>query len=289
MNVGFIGLGGMGHAIAVNIKEMGHEVTAWNRSPAPLAKLVDFGVMAANAPEDALKGDLLFTMLADDKAYHDLGLDGALLEKAAPGLVHVNMATVSVAFAKRMGEIYAARGLGYVASPVFGRPNAAAEKRLVIVAAGATDHVERAKPILEGLGRKLAVIGERPELANLFKISGNFLIASTIEALGESSALAKKGGIDPSVFIEVLTSTLFASPICQTYGPIIAEEKYEPPGFRLKLGYKDAGLTTEAAKGLGIDLPLAELVHGHFAEAMSAGLGEKDWAALASVAAGKVK
>ncbi|MGC9953088.1 MAG: NAD(P)-dependent oxidoreductase [Rhizomicrobium sp.] len=287
MKVGFIGLGNMGAAIAGNILRAGHQLTVWNRSPAPVADLVGRGAAAAKAPKDALQGDAVFSMLANDAALREVGLDGPLLEHAAPGLIHVSLATISIELAHQMTEAHAARGVGYVAAPVFGRPDAAAAAKLIVIAAGADKDIARVRPILEAIGQRVAVVGEAPEQANLFKIAGNFMLAAAIETMGEAIALVRKGGIDPALFIEVLTTTLFAAPAYQGYGALIVGQKYEPAGFKLRLGMKDAGLALAAATQLQVPLPLASLVHDHFIEAMASGLGDKDWAALASVAAAK--
>ena len=287
MKVGFIGLGAMGRAIAGNIMKAGHQVTVWNRSPDAAEAVVKQGAIMAKSPEDALQGDCLVSMLANDAALRDVGLDGPLLDRATKSLVHANMATVSVALARELGAAHTARGLGYVASPVFGRPDAAAAAKLIVVAAGAANDLERVRLVLEAVGQRLTVVGDAPEKANLFKIAGNFMLAAAIETLGEAIALVRKGGVDPAISIDVLTNSLFASPAYKGYGALIVGHKYEPPGFKLRLGLKDAGLTLAAANDLQVPLPLANLVHEHFLEALASGLGDKDWAALASLTAGK--
>ncbi len=287
MKVGFIGLGAMGAGIAGNILSAGHQVVAWNRSPEPVKALAAKGATAAAKPEDALQADCLFSMLANDAALHEVGLDGSLLDKAGRGLVHVNMATVSVACAGQLHDAHLRRNLGYVAAPVFGRPDAAAAAKLTIVAAGAPADVARVQPILEKLGTKYAVIGDDPPHANLFKITGNFMIASAIEAMGEAAALLRKGGVDPKVFFDVMTTANFSAPIYQIYGKIIGDRQFDKAGFKLRLGYKDSGLTLAAAKELGAPLPLASMVHDHFMQAMAAGWGDKDWSSLALMAARK--
>ena len=287
MKIGFIGLGNMGSAIAGNLLKAGHQLTVWNRSPAAAAELAGRGAVAAKAPAEALKGDILFSMLANDDALREVGLDGALLEQAAPGLVHVNLATISVDLVHELAEAHAARGVGYVAAPVFGRPEAAAAAKLIVIAAGADKAIARTRPALEGIGQRLAVVGEIPEQANLFKIAGNFMLAAAIETMGEAIALLRKGGVDPALFIEVLTTSLFASPAYQGYGAIIVGQKYEPAGFKLRLGKKVLGLALDAGDRLQVALPLARLIHDHFIEAIAAGLGDKDWAALAGLAATK--
>ena len=287
MKVGFIGLGAMGRAIASNIMKAGHQVTVWNRSPDAAEALVKQGAIMAKSPEDALQDDCLISMLANDAALRDVGLDGPLLDRATKSLVHANMATVSVALARELGAAHAARGLGYVASPVFGRPDAAAAAKLIVVAAGAANDIERVRPVLEAIGQRFAIVGDVPEKANLFKIAGNFMLAAAIETMGEAIALVRKGGVDPAIFIDVLTNSLFAAPAYKGYGALIVGQRYEPPGFKLRLGLKDAGLTLAAANDLQVPLPLANLVHEHFLEALASGLGDKDWAALASLTAGK--
>lgn len=285
MKIGFIGLGGMGQGIAANILKAGHDVVVWNRSPEPVAALKTQGAVAATSPEEALQTEALFSMLANDAAMKAVGLNGALLEKAPKGLVHVNMATVSTAFAEELTQLHAEHGLGYVASPVFGRPDAAAAAKLTVVAAGAREHIAKVRPILEVVGAKFAVVGEKPVQANLFKISGNFMIAAAIEAMGEAAALLRKGGVDPAVFFDVLTNANFSAPVYKIYSKIIADQSYDQAGFKLSLGYKDAGLTMAAAKEFGAPLPLASMVHDHFMEAVAAGWEDKDWASLGKLAA----
>jgi 3-hydroxyisobutyrate dehydrogenase-like beta-hydroxyacid dehydrogenase len=287
MKVGFIGLGGMGAAIARNIIAAGHQVTVWNRSPDALAAFAGTGAVVASRPEDALLGDCLFSMLASDAAMRAVGLDKQLLDGAAPGLIHVNLATVSTAFARQLAEAHAARGIGYVAAPVFGRPDAAAAAKLIVIAAGADKDIATVQPILEIIGRRVAVVGTAPEMANLFKIAGNFMLAAAIESMGEAVALVRKGGLDPAIFMEVLTNSLFAGPVYQGYGGAIVAQKYEPAGFKLHLGLKDVNLALAAAGELEVPLPLASMVHDHLVEAMASGLGDKDWSALASLAAAK--
>jgi 3-hydroxyisobutyrate dehydrogenase-like beta-hydroxyacid dehydrogenase len=287
MNVGFIGLGHMGSGIAANILKAGHELVVWNRSPGPPKALAERGARVVRVPEEALLGDVLFSMLANDDAVREVGLDGALLAGAKPGLVHVNLATISIDLARRLAKLHGEAGLGYVAAPVFGRPDAAAAGKLMVVAGGRNADIARVRPLLEAIGRGVKVVGEVPEQANLFKIAGNFMLASAIESMGEAFALVRKGGIDVHEFYDVLCNSLFASPVYQGYGGAIANENFEPAGFALKLGMKDVRLALDAARELFVPLPLASLVHDHFIEAMVAGLADKDWSSLGSHSAVK--
>ncbi len=287
MNIGFLGLGTMGSAIAENLLRAGHTLTVWNRSPGPADRLRAQGALVARRPADALQGDVAFSMLANDQAIREVGLDGALLADAASGLVHANISTVSIAFARAMAAAHARHGVGYVATTVFGRSDVAAAGKLVVVAAGKADSVERVRSLLDVVGRRTVVLGEAPEQANLFKIAGNFMLASVIETFGEALALARKGGVDPALFYEVMTSSLFAGPAFQGYGKMIVEETHEPAGFELRLGLKDVDLALAAASELTVPLPLGGLMHDQFVEALNRGLAAKDWVALASHIADK--
>jgi len=285
MKIGFIGLGAMGAAIAANLLKAGHDLTVWNRSPAPAEALAEKGAAVAKRPEDALEGEVLFSMLASDAVIRDVGLDGPLLDKAAKGLLHVNLATISVAFADALAAAHESRGLGYVAAPVFGRPDAAAEAKLVVAAAGRAELLDGLAPLFAAIGRRTVTVGATPSQANLFKIAGNFMIASAMETMGEAFALLRKGGVDAAQFQDVMANSLFACIVFQNYGRMIVEERFEPAGFKLPLGRKDLNLAREAAQSLSVPLPLAEVIGARYDAALKLGWQDKDWSALAGVIA----
>ena len=262
-------------------------LTVWNRSPGAVKALVDQGAVAARTPADAMQGEILFSMLASDQAMQEVGLDAVLLEKAAKGLIHVNLATISPAFARALAAAHDSRGLGYVAAPVFARPEAAAQKNMVVLMAGANDAMAKVEPLLAQIGRRTVRVSETPEMANLFKIAGNFMIMSVVETLGEAFALLKKGGVDAGLFLDTMTEGLFAAPVYKNYGKQILDEAFEPAGFYLRLGLKDADLVRDASSELGVPMPLLDLVHGHYEEAMKKGWSEKDWASIAALSAEK--
>lgn len=284
MDVGFIGLGGMGKAMAANLVKAGHRVRVWNRSPGPVEELAALGAEAAAAPRDLARSEVVITMLADDAAIRSVVLEGGLLEAAAPGLIHVNMATVSVAFAQELAELHRRRGIAYVAAPVFGRVEIAAAGKLNIVAVGEHAALARVEPLFAVLGQKVWPLGEAPERANVVKIAGNFMLASAIETMGEAAALVGGYGVSPSELLDILTNTLFAAPADKTYGALIAEERYEPAGFKLTLGLKDVCLALSAGETAHVPLPFASVLRDNFLDAIAAGDAERDWAALARVA-----
>ncbi|HEY0179650.1 MAG TPA: NAD(P)-dependent oxidoreductase [Dokdonella sp.] len=285
MKIGFIGLGAMGSGIAGRLVAAGHDVVVWNRSRAAVDALVANGARAANTAAEAAEADVLHSMLADDRAVAAVLLDGGVLDALPSGGVHVNHATISVAFARALAAAHRERGVGYVAAPVFGRPDAAAAGKLHVLAAGAAADLARVQPLLAAIGQSLWPLGDAPERANVVKIAGNFMIASAIETIAEATALTRAHGVAAQDFLDVLTGTLFAAPVFKTYGALVAERRYEPPGFALRLGYKDAGLTLAAADAERVPMPLAGILRDGFLDALAHGDGERDWSALAEVAA----
>ncbi len=195
------------------------------------------------------------------------------------------MSTISVALSRRLKAAHQEKRQHYVASPVFGRPEAAAAAKLFIVAAGPAAQIERCRPLFDAMGQKTFVAGEDAPGANLFKLTGNFLITTVIESLAESIALVRKAGFDANGFLEILTNSLFAAPIYKTYGGLIVADKFEPPGFKLPLGLKDNRLLLAAAEETAVPMPMASLVHDRFVSALAQGLGESDWAAIARISA----
>ncbi|WP_020650864.1 NAD(P)-dependent oxidoreductase [Solimonas variicoloris] len=285
MDIGFIGLGGMGRGIAANLLKAGHRVVVWNRSQTPVHELVALGAEAAATVDETLRGTALFSMLADDAALREVLLDSGALGRAATGLVHVNLATISTALARELDERHAENGLGYVSAPVFGRPDAAAAGTLQVLAAGREDAVDRVLPLLAAIGQKTWRLGADPVRANALKISGNFMIAAALEAMGEAAALGQAYGVSPTELIEMLTGTLFAAPVYKNYGALIAERRYEPAGFKLRLGLKDVRLALAAGDAAQVPLPLASLLRDAMLEGLAAGDGDADWSVIARLAA----
>lgn len=285
MDIGFIGLGNMGRGMAANLLRAGHRVTVHNRSPGKTEVLVGQGATAAGSVAEAADADVVFTMLADDPAVEDVVLGaGGLVASLRPGATHVSSSTISVALSERLAAAHTAAAQGYVAAPVFGRPEAAAAATLFVVAAGAPQVLEPLLPLFETIGRRTFVVSEQPHTANLVKLSGNFLIASVIESVGEAVALVAKAGVDRSQYVDILTSTLFAAPAYQTYGGLIARREFEPAGFAARLGLKDVRLVLAAAEQLQVPLPVASLLRDRLLTLVATGGGELDWSALATLA-----
>ncbi len=277
MRIGFIGLGQMGGAIAANLIKAGHEVTVWNRSTDKTDALVDAGAARAARPVDAAQGDLVMTMLADDRAVEDVVFgEGGIV--GAPAL-HVGHSTISIALADRLAADSGTGG--YVSAPVFGRPPAAAAGKLFVVAAGVEAALDRCEPVFADIGQRTFRIGDKPSAANLVKLSGNFMIMAAVEAMAEAMTLAEKGGVDRQTLLEVLTGTLFGAPVYHIYGEILLEDRFRPAGFAAPLGLKDMTLADTAATSLGAPMPLLGIVRDHLRSVIATEGPDIDWAGIA--------
>ncbi|KFE66769.1 NAD(P)-dependent oxidoreductase [Hyalangium minutum] len=289
MKIGFVGLGNMGQAMARNLIKAGHELTVYNRSQSKAEALRSQGARVAKTPREAAQGaQAVFTMLADDHALEEVSWgDDGILAGLDKGAIHISSSTISVALSERLTQAHAQAGQGYVSSPVFGRPDAAEAKQLWVLAAGAKADVERVRPLLEAIGRGLTVLGEKPSASNVAKLSGNFLIATMIEACAEVFALTRKHGIEAKTFLELYQSVFANSPIFGRYASLVASGQYEPAGFALRLGLKDVGLVLQAAGSAHVPMPIASVVRDQYVEAVARGMGEQDWSALGTLAAEK--
>ena len=285
MNIGFIGLGNMGLPMARNLLKAGHQVTVYNRTRERADSLRGEGAAVADRATGTCGGDVLVTMLADDDAVRSVVLGEKLVTMLAPGAVHISASTISVALARELAQAHTEAGNQFVSAPVFGRPQAAAEAKLAVVAAGAAKSIDYCQPVLDAIGQRTFIVGTEPHHANVIKLSGNFLILSVIESLGEAFALLRKSGVEPERFLDVMTNTLFTAPVYKTYGNLIAREQFLPAGFKLLLGLKDASLVLAAAADARAPMPVASLVRDHILAAIARNGEELDWSAFSKISA----
>ncbi|HXS22205.1 MAG TPA: NAD(P)-dependent oxidoreductase [Steroidobacteraceae bacterium] len=288
MNIGFIGLGNMGSATAGRLLEAGHALRVWNRSPEPARRLAERGAQIAASAEEAFRGDVVFSMLSDDQVTRALLIDSGLVARAAPGAtrIHVNMATISVALADELEERHRERGVGYVAAPVLGRPDVAAAGKLTVLLAGSRQAADSVKPLLEGtVGQKVWRFGERASQANVVKLAVNFMLAAAIESMGEAAALAAGYGIEARDLFELIGQSLFPGPVYQGYGRLIADGRFEPAGFKARLGLKDVRLALAAAEAATTPMPVGSVIRDSMLEALARGEGEKEFGVVLGRAA----
>jgi 3-hydroxyisobutyrate dehydrogenase-like beta-hydroxyacid dehydrogenase len=289
--IGFIGLGRMGSAMATNLAAAGFKVLAYVRRPERTAELKALGLIPTTDIRDLFGCGIVITMVTDDQAIRDivsgnqkLGIEG-LATGLVPGAVHLSMSTIAPATASELAVQHTEHGLGYVAAPVLGNPEAAAAKELFILAAGAAVAVDRCRPVLNALGRQTFVIGTDPAAANLVKLAGNMLTATSLEMLGEIIALLRKRNIDPKPVLGIFTATMFGSRVHKIYGEKIVHERYTPSNFVLPLALKDVRLALAEAKAAAVPMPSVNVVHDRLVTGIARGHKDLDWSALGLIAA----
>jgi 3-hydroxyisobutyrate dehydrogenase-like beta-hydroxyacid dehydrogenase len=286
MDVSLIGLGRMGIGIAKSLLHGGHRVTVFNRTRERAEALRSSGAEVSPSLTDACRSEIVFTMVADDAALESLVYgDSGILASLPQGGIHVSLSTISVALSDKLTADHAKAGQGYLAAPVFGRPEAAEAGRLAVVVGGPESLIQKCRPLFEAMGPQLYVVGSRPSMANVVKLSGNFLIATVLESLSEALTFARKSGVDAGALLDFLTAGLFNSPVYKNYGGLIVQGKYEPAGFLLPLGLKDVRLVLQAAEAANVPMPIASVLRDRFITAMARGYQEKDWSVIARVAA----
>ncbi len=280
----------MGTAMAANLAAAGHRVIAYVRRADQMDKLAELGLKPTTKITDLFDSEIVISVLPDDAAASEVvfghgpnRVDG-LATGLSAGAVHISMSTISTAAAARLALEHARHGQGYVAAPVFGNPDAAKARRLFIVAAGAPADVERCQPLFDSLGRKTFVIGTDPGHANLIKLLGNMMTATTLEMLGEVVAVARKRGLDPKPFLDIMTSTMFGGRAHKIYGDKIVRQTYAP-GFLMPLAFKDVRLALAEAENAGAPMPSVGVVRDRMITGIARGHADLDWSALGLIAA----
>ena len=278
----FIGLGSMGTPMAANLMRGGLPVYVYNRTPEKAASLIESGAKLLNTPAEAFqKTKIVLSMLANDEALEQVTLGpNGLYEAIKPGCIHISMSTVSPKTSRKLAALHREKGAHFIAAPVFGRPQVAASGKLWICIAGDASAKKQIEPILKLLGQRIEDFGEDPGTANIVKLTGNFLILTAIEAMGEALALGERNGIDQERLASFFADTLFASPIYQTYAKLIANSAFDPAGFKLLLGLKDINLLQDMAQESRVPIPIAALLHDLLLEGLVYNRGELDWSAI---------
>lgn len=277
--IGFIGLGSMGLNMAKNLIAAGYHLQVYNRTIEKADELEKSAVTICNSPAEAAQDvAAVITMLSDDDVVTKTVTDeDGILKSLQNGGVHISMSTISPDVSQRLSKLHQEAGSSYLAAPVFGRPEAAAARKLWICVSGSDADKQNVKPVLECLGQGIFDFGEDPGAANVVKIAGNFMIMSSLETMAEAFTLAEKFGLDRLKVAEFYGSTIFNAPIYQNYGKLIANKQYEPVGFKAKLGYKDARLAFKLAQQSKTPMPMGTLIHNRLLSALAKGLGDRDW------------
>jgi 3-hydroxyisobutyrate dehydrogenase-like beta-hydroxyacid dehydrogenase len=285
--IGFVGLGRMGTTMAANLAAVGRQVIAYVRRRDRMPALAALGLRPTTDITDLFDCDIVISMLPDDDAVLDVAFGHADLGFGIGlrrGAIHLSMSTISTNTAAHLAREHARHGQGYVAAPVFGNPDAAKARQLFIVMAGAPADVERCRPLIGNLGQQTFIVGTDPGHANLIKLLGNMMMATTLEMLGETVALFRKRGLDPKLFVEILTGTMFGGRAHRLYGDKIIAQRYAP-GLALPLALKDVRLALAEAEGAFVPMPSVSVVRDRLIAGIARGHGDLDWTALGLIAA----
>lgn len=279
LKASFIGLGNMGLPMAHNLLKNGVELAVYNRTQEKSASLKDAGAQVLEHPKDAFAySPIVFSMVANDQALADTSQ--SLLENAHHGCIHVSMSTVDPATTENLYLKHKEKGAELIAAPVFGRPDVAAKQALWICLAGSQEGKKQIEPYLHFIGKKIYDFGEHPEAANVVKIAGNFMILSVTEILGEAFEFLQRNEVNAEKFLDFITDSIFPSPVYQTYGKLILQQKFSPAGFKMSLGLKDLNLFFNNAKSLHMSTPFAEILKNQLLTSLKKGREDLDWSAI---------
>ena len=287
MKIGFIGLGNLGTPIAENLLESGHQLFVYNRTASKTKPLTEKGATAcATIKEVTAACTVIITMVSDDKALKSVseGADG-LIKNMQPGSVHISMSTILPLTAEELTREHTQQGSHYLASPVFGRPEAARARKLNFVVSGEATFRQQAEQLLKDAGGAgVWDFGDNITAANTIKLCGNFMIAAALEAIGESVTLAAKSQIDTQKMWSFFSQTIFNSPIYVNYGNIIVNRQFEPAGFSMQLGLKDVNLVLSQAAQVQQKMPLASLLQHNMQQLIEKKGPDIDWSTISQAA-----
>jgi 3-hydroxyisobutyrate dehydrogenase-like beta-hydroxyacid dehydrogenase len=277
--IGFIGLGNMGMAMAKNLIDAGYHLQVYNRTASKAEELNASSISICKTPAEAATNvPVLISMLSEDDVLTEtVNGENGILKTFPASAVHISMSTIAPNTSESLYKLHKNSGSNYIASPVFGRPDAAAARKLFICISGDNEAKEIAKPVLECLGQRIIDFGEKVGGANVVKVAGNFMITASMEMMAEAYTLAEKNGLNRAQVADFFGTSLFAAPIFQNYGKLIANKQFEPVGFKTKLGYKDARLAVKLAQASNTPMPTATLIHNRLQSAVAKGWGESDW------------
>jgi len=304
MDIGVVGLGHMGAAVAARLIDAGHDVTVYNRTASKAESLLAKGATLAHDPEGTASGDIVITMLADDKALesvlfgHSKEYDGkrasngsgnganseGLIVHQSKHTIHISMSTISARLSRLINAASTSAGKKFISAPVMGRPDVAERGELVVMTAGDQALIKKCKPVFEAIGKKTHIIGEHPVQANIAKLAANFMISSMIETFSEAFALVRKNCIDHHEFLDIMATGFFASPVYEKYGKLIANGKFKTGAFTVRLQEKDTRLAIEAAIESQVPMPFASVIENAFLSAIGQGKGDLDPCAISEIA-----
>ncbi len=281
MKVAFLGLGNMGSGIAKNILRAGFDLTVWNRTQEKMQPFIDAGATGAKFPKEAVcDADVVLTSLMDDQSVLDnLHGEHGMLAGMKPGSVHLCVTTISPKFADELASIHKEHGSIFVAGPVLGRPDAAADGDLLSYMAGDAKGIEIALQVCRAYTQKAIPIGQQASAACVLKLCLNYSVISIIELMGEVYACADKSGLDLEL-VKGVYESIFAHPVLKMYAGKVRARAFDEGGFRMTGGLKDVRLMLETAESFGARFEIGEVIEKKMLTALEQGMTDKDWSAI---------
>ena len=280
MNVGIIGTGLLGSAIAKRIASAGHKVHAYNRTRQKAESLRKLGIEVEDSPEElAKKCDIVITIVKDAQAIDEVsfGKNGIVHEKH-DGLIVVDMSTISPISSKKIARKFLDSGILMIDAPVMGGPTFAENGQMIIMVGGKKETYQKCKPILDLIGEKTFHLGDNGS-GHAMKLAMNSQIAILALSISEGIILAKKSGLDPITFLEVLNSTYFKTGMSVNKGPKMARGEFEP-SFFLRMMQKDLDEIDYTAKEFGANMPMSKLANQIYQKAIKNGFGDIDYTGI---------
>jgi 3-hydroxyisobutyrate dehydrogenase-like beta-hydroxyacid dehydrogenase len=274
----------MGAGITASIQRAGFTLRVYNRTAAKMQPFVDGGATAAESPKDAATGaDVAVTNLMDDASVLDTvtGVDG-ILAGLRPGRIHIDTTTISPRCARRLAELHAEHGSRCVVGPVVGRPDVAAKGELRTFLGGEAGAIEECRPVVDAYTSLAIGLGEDPGLASSMKLSVNYMLAVTVELMGQVFAFGEKSGISPDM-LNLVMGAFFGQPALQEYARLIRSRDFADPGFTLSGALKDAELMHQAAADVRAPLPFGGIVRDKLLSAAARGMEDLDWAVISEI------
>ncbi len=283
MKIGFIGLGRMGQGMSRRLVDAGYDLTVYDTNQEQSELLGKAGATVAGSIGDlAGDRDVVITMLPSDAVLEIVTTGkGGLVSTLPERSIHLAMGTHSVDMVANLSKVHEAAGQIFVASPVLGRMDLAAEGKLGIVKSGSRETKNLLQPIFDVLGNKYFDAGEDAASAAAIKIANNLVLGCAIEAMGEAMSLVRKFNVDPEMMYRVLTEGLFSSVAYKVYGQIMVDESYDTVGVTAKIGLKDANLALSAGETAEVPLPSGNVLRDRLLGAIAHGDGECDWSVIA--------
>jgi 3-hydroxyisobutyrate dehydrogenase-like beta-hydroxyacid dehydrogenase len=279
--VGFIGLGLMGKPMARNLLQAGYPLIVWNRTASRAEDLVHEGApLGASPAATAAKADVLITIVSDPPAVEKVlwGEDGGLAA-LRPGSVLIDSSTISPELARRAAAACEERGIGYLDAPVTGGTWGAEKGELVFMVGGKSEVLEKVRPVLEAMGKKIFHLGPNGA-GQTVKLAMNLILALQVEALAEALALVTHAGVAGERLVEVMQASMARAAVLDVKAPLILKNEF-PSSFPLRLMHKDIRLALELARQEGITLPAATASYATYSAVKDSSNDDPDYAAVA--------